>query len=43
MSIDGQPGFMYWLDIGLFVLSLSLAGCGGPVSPHGSIRAAGPA
>ena len=26
---------MYWLDIGFFVLSLSLGGCGGPVSPHG--------
>ena len=35
MSIDGQPGFMYWLDIGFFVLSLTLTGCGGPASPHG--------
>ena len=41
MSEGRQPGFMYWLDIGFFVVSLTLTGCGGPAGPHGSTAAAG--
>jgi hypothetical protein len=29
-----RPGFWYWIDVGLLMLSLSLSSCGGPVSLH---------